>query len=146
MLDSRIYVFPRWSGRSTLPDLAGDLLDLESYIHHMSIERVIERIRESAFDEPQMIYIYRHGSCYRLFLILREIFPDCRAYTNENHVMILENGDMYDIEGKHKALHLSDGSIRVEGPMGGIYTEVKSHSYWGQTGFKHSAIPRERPF
>lgn len=49
---------------------------------------------------PDMAYIYTHGSCYRLFLLLRNAFEAVVPYHSLDHVVSLIEGRFYDITGE----------------------------------------------
>lgn len=49
---------------------------------------------------PDMIYIYTHGSCYRLHRLLRLVFPGAVPFHSLDHVVTLIDGRFYDITGE----------------------------------------------
>lgn len=63
-------------------------------------ENLIALIRDS-FDES--VLVYTTGSCYRLYLILRMVFPEAEPYYDweEGHVYTKIGRAFYDIKGKH---------------------------------------------
>jgi hypothetical protein len=64
--------------------------------HHEIIE-FIRTIRES-FDGAEVIY--KFGSCYHFYLILKTVNPDAKAYSDDNHVITRIFGRFYDITGE----------------------------------------------
>lgn len=40
------------------------------------------------------------GSCFKLYLLLHEVWPDAEAWFNEDHVITKINGIFYDIRGE----------------------------------------------
>lgn len=87
---------------------------------------LIERIRES-FDES--VVVFTMGSCYKLFLILRTIYPDAEAYYDWNvgHVYTKIDGSYYDIKGKHV---FAEGDLE---PMANSHLLRNAHR-WKYTG------------
>jgi len=57
---------------------------------------ICERIRESFKDAG---FVYKNGSCFDFFLILRSIFPQAVAWSNLDHVWTEIDGRFYDIDG-----------------------------------------------
>lgn len=52
---------------------------------------------------PLMRQICRNGSCYRLYLLLKEIFPGAEPYFDADyHVVTLIGNYFYDIDGEYK--------------------------------------------
>jgi len=64
----------------------------------------IERVRESFKDSS---FVYKNGSCFEFYLILRSVFPGAVAWTNLDHVWTEIDGRLYDIDG-----------LRLEGKQG----------------------------
>ena len=52
---------------------------------------------------PDMQWMFTHGQCYNLWRIVRTVFPEanCLYSTEEGHVYIEYQGQLYDIRGKH---------------------------------------------
>ena len=44
--------------------------------------------------------VYTKGSCYRLYEILKAIYPTAKAYSNTKHIIIEIDGRFYDIRGE----------------------------------------------
>jgi hypothetical protein len=44
--------------------------------------------------------VYNQGSCYRLYLLLAQVFKDAQAWTDGNHVVTRIAGRFYDISGE----------------------------------------------
>lgn len=65
---------------------------------------VIGSIRDSFQDAG---FVYKNGSCFAFYQILKTIFPQARAWSNLDHVWTEINGKWYDIDG-----------IRAEGGEG----------------------------
>lgn len=62
------------------------------------IESFIGRVRNLS---PLMTKICTEGSCYRFYLLLKEVFPDAEAYYDKYfHVVTLIDGGFYDISGE----------------------------------------------
>ena len=59
---------------------------------------LITNIRES-FTGAE--YVYTHGSCYKLYQLLKLFYPDAKAMITEDggHVVTEINGEYYDIHG-----------------------------------------------
>lgn len=58
--------------------------------------KFIELIRDS-FEGAD--YVYTHGSCTKLAMILKYIFPEGEIYTDLNHSIFEYDGKFYDING-----------------------------------------------
>ena len=65
----------------------------------MRLESFLARLREA---HPDMETIFRRGSCYHLWLIVREALPDVECWydSNEGHVYLKHEGRFYDIRGR----------------------------------------------
>lgn len=70
---------------------------------------VLGAIRDSFQDAS---FVYKNGSCFALYRILKVIFPHARAWTNIDHVWIEINGKFYDIDGARSAG--SDGLMPMD--------------------------------
>lgn len=46
-----------------------------------------------------MPYIFLYGSCMNFHLLLKSVWPDARAWSNEDHVITEIHGKFYDITG-----------------------------------------------
>ncbi len=59
---------------------------------------LIDALRES---DPYIATIYTQGSCYRLYLALKKLWPDAIPVINAtgDHVGSLIGGEVYDING-----------------------------------------------
>ncbi len=62
----------------------------------MNILRFIRIVRNS-FKGAEFCYL--NGSCYRFYLILKEVFPDAIAYYDGDHVITRIGDKYYDITG-----------------------------------------------
>ncbi|GLQ20523.1 hypothetical protein ACFFUB_00565 [Algimonas porphyrae] len=62
--------------------------------------QVIGAIRDSFQDAA---FVYKNGSCFELYRILRTIFPEARPWTNFDHVWVEIAGKLYDIDGLRSA-------------------------------------------
>ena len=49
---------------------------------------------------PELEWKCLHGSCFRLYLLLKEVWPDAEAWTNIDHVITKIDGTFYDIRGE----------------------------------------------
>ena len=67
-------------------------------------QKVCDAIRNSFKDAE---FVYKNGSCYEFFKILRTIYPDAKPWTDIDHVWTELNGKFYDIDG-----------LRIEGSEG----------------------------
>lgn len=64
------------------------------------IKSVIEAVREIS---PLMERICKEGSCYRFYELLKVIYPDAKAfYNDEMHVLTKIGDTYYDITGEVK--------------------------------------------
>ncbi len=63
----------------------------------MNILDFIQTIRESFVGAEQ---VYTRGSCYRFYLILKQVWPQAEAYYDHNHVVTEIDGRCYDITGE----------------------------------------------
>lgn len=64
--------------------------------------KFIKELRESC---PQlMLDIFQYGSCYRLYLLLKMVFPNATLWYDRvvGHVYTEIDGKFYDIRGWHK--------------------------------------------
>lgn len=43
--------------------------------------------------------MFTNGSCYKFYLILKEIYPDAVAYYDSDHIITKIGSMYYDIEG-----------------------------------------------
>ena len=64
---------------------------------HNNVLDFIKLIRESHSVIPE---IYKSGSCYNFYLILKYVFPQSKPYFDENHIITEINGKFYDITGE----------------------------------------------
>lgn len=62
----------------------------------MSILHFIQVIRNSFIGAE---FCYLNGSCYRFYLILKEVFTDAQAYYDCDHVITRIGDKYYDITG-----------------------------------------------
>lgn len=64
--------------------------------------KFIKLLRNSEPDKLKEIYTF--GACYKLFLLLKYVFPDAKAYFNKekNHIITKIGDCFYDINGKVK--------------------------------------------
>lgn len=70
----------------------------------LSPEFFIQTIRES-FKGSEIVYT--QGSCYKFYKILKQVFPEAKAYYNSDHVLTEIGGRFYDITGEvEKINHL----------------------------------------
>lgn len=68
------------------------------------ITNIIKILRESY---PTIETIYKEGSCYYLYLLLKEIFPEAEPYYDQNHVITKIGENYYDITGRvEKGRHI----------------------------------------
>lgn len=69
----------------------------------------IKLLRKGSPNEFREIYI--SGACYKLYELLKYIFPNAKAYfTKErNHIITKIDDDFYDINGKVRSRYLYSG-------------------------------------
>lgn len=80
----------------------------------MSLYREIDKLRDRSEtqlllflselrDVPEMEELFLHGNCYRLWKIVRTIWPDARPMHDpiDGHVYIELWGKIYDIRGRN---------------------------------------------
>lgn len=61
------------------------------------ILKLVESVRNLS---PLMERICKNGSCYRLFLLLKQVYPEAVAYYDKNYHVVTKIGDYYyDING-----------------------------------------------
>ena len=67
----------------------------------------LEALRESA---DMQYKIFTQGSCYRLYMILKTVFPTAKPYWSDrsNHCIIDIDGNFYDIGGKINIRHVTE--------------------------------------
>ena len=63
---------------------------------YINILEFIATIRDS-FEGS--VEVYTQGSCYKFYLILKEVFPEAIAYYDVNHVITKIGDEFYDITG-----------------------------------------------
>lgn len=66
--------------------------------------------------------VYTKGSCYQLYLILKQVFPEAEAWATDNHVITEIDGKFYDISGladNSKYIRIKDESSYL------VYTTLK---------------------
>lgn len=63
---------------------------------HTKILTTIRIIRES---HPEIVNIYSYGSCMNFFVLLRNLYPEARAYYNVDHIITKIGNYYYDISG-----------------------------------------------
>jgi hypothetical protein len=64
---------------------------------HQRILNLLALIRDA---HPAIKPIFLYGSCLNLFCILRALYPEAEAYSNQNHVLTKIDGKYYDITGR----------------------------------------------
>lgn len=65
----------------------------------MSPDRIVTLIRNSF---PQASIVYTRGSCGQLYKILKEIFPNAKAFSDGDHIITKVGNNFYDINGAVK--------------------------------------------
>ena len=73
-----------------------DIMEENNLYPFTYILKIIELIRDS-FEGAD--YVYTHGSCTKLAMILKYIFPEGEIYTDLNHSVFEYDGKFYDING-----------------------------------------------
>ena len=58
------------------------------------------RIVRESFDQSE--FVYKNGSCFEFFLMLKFIYPEAEPWTNIDHVWTKIGEKFYDIEGVRK--------------------------------------------
>lgn len=77
------------------------------------VEKFLFELRSSADIIPK---IFTEGSCFKLYLILKIVFPEAIAYWSdiENHCIIFINNQFYDIGGRLNKKYTEDkGYYRI---------------------------------
>lgn len=67
---------------------------------HKKVLDLIKAIRLSFHDS---VIVYRYGGCYGLYQIIKEVFPESKAYfenDKKEHIVIEINGRFYEIKGE----------------------------------------------
>lgn len=83
------------------------------------IEAVLGRMRDL---HPELMHKCLNGSCFKLFLLLRVIWPDAEAWYDGDHVLTLLDGQFWDVRGcVEPGRH-----IKMEG------SDFNSAYLWGQ--------------
>ena len=72
---------------------------VESSAPSDKVLRIVDAIRNSFTDAVE---IYTRGGCYQFYLILQSVFPEAKAYYDDNHVITRLGENYYDITGKVK--------------------------------------------
>lgn len=49
---------------------------------------------------PDMARYGLNGGCFRVYLLLKQVYPQAEPYYNGDHVITLIDGDFYDIRGR----------------------------------------------
>jgi len=78
-----------------------------------NIEKFLFELRDSA---EIMYNIFTKGSCFRLYLIMRQVFPESIPYWSDmdNHCVVMVEGNFYDIGGLLSKKYVNDkGYYRV---------------------------------
>jgi len=90
---------------------------------HRKILNILSILRDT---HPDMVKIYREGSCIDLFLLLRQIFPEADAYWDDNHIVTKIGKYYYDIDG---VVLNPDSYFRYAGFYGNKRTQNKSFMF-----------------
>ena len=61
------------------------------------VEKFIQTIRDSFIGSQQ---VYTEGSCYHFYLILKQVFPEAKAYYDADHIITKIGDKFYDITGE----------------------------------------------
>lgn len=61
------------------------------------VEKFIQTIRDSFIGSQQ---VYTEGSCYHFYLILKQVFPEAKAYYDADHIITKIGNKFYDITGE----------------------------------------------
>lgn len=104
-----------------------------------NVLKFLEALRDSADLQYK---IFTQGSCFRLYVILKTVFPTAKPYWSDrsNHCITNIDGLFYDIGGKINKQHVEDWGY-YEVPKNQIhgYTLMK----WINPGENHT-VPTER--
>jgi hypothetical protein len=49
---------------------------------------------------PDLIQVCRNGSCFKLYLLLKQVFPEAEPYYDSDHVIVKIGKAFYDIRGE----------------------------------------------
>ena len=76
-------------------------------------QRVLYFLRELRESFPDAEKVYGKGSCHRLYLILRSVFPKAECFHDSDHALTRIGGAFYDISGqvipaKHERMGASE--------------------------------------
>lgn len=85
------------------------------------IENFLSALRDS-YEE--MFLIFTEGSCFKLFLMLKAIFPEAEAYWSEKdgHCVTRIDSNFYDIGGVCNSNYIED-------PEEGCYFRISEEHY-----------------
>ena len=64
---------------------------------HLKPENLIEQVREVT---PYMGQVFMEGGCWRMFCILRTVWPQAKPWYCGDHVITEIDGHFYDIRGR----------------------------------------------
>jgi hypothetical protein len=70
-----------------------------AHVSLKQVERFLKALRET---HPDFDFIFRHGACYQLYLMLKSLRPDAELWYQHNpgHVWTKIDGAWFDIRGK----------------------------------------------
>jgi len=63
----------------------------------MNIKNFIKIIRDSFHGST---HVYTRGNCYRLYVIVKFVFPEAEAFYEADHIVIKYHKKFYDITGE----------------------------------------------
>lgn len=86
------------------------------------VEEFLKELRESADIQYK---IFTEGSCFRLYRILKTIFPEAKPYWSDRdgHCITKIDGKYYDIGGR-----VTDKYVKDEGYYRIIKDQIKAYS------------------
>lgn len=64
---------------------------------HQQIIAFLDELRDSF---PNCVEVYTQGSCFRLFRILKTIWPEAECWYDYNHAITRIDNRFYDIRGE----------------------------------------------
>lgn len=98
--------------------------------------KILNQISALRDSHPQMVNIFRYGSCLNLFCILKLIYPEAEAYYNQDHIVTKIDKSFYDISGR-----VLDRNYR---PFTGFYNKRRtSRAFTQMYNAEFSLIPKD---
>ena len=79
-------------------------------------KQILQFLRELRGSDDRMQKIFLEGSCFRLYCILKTIYPDAKPYYSQvdGHWITKIDGSYYDINGKLSKDYIKDKGYEHE--------------------------------